>query len=452
MIETFIYIGAFLVLLGVLVTIHEYGHFMFARLFNVHVQRFSLGMGPVIYKKNDKHGTEFALSAVPLGGYVSMISEKMFLAEPETKSEFTEDQLKNTFESKPKWQRALIMLGGPLANFVLAIFIFSLIFFFTPDPNLTPVISKIDPENSIISSELKELDEITAFNGKSVSSPQDLSLELLSFAGYTGDLEFTIKRMDGNSPIEMTKILYVQDFLKTSESQNNPTGALGLELNYLGKPVIGGLANDGPAIKAGLMKGDLIYAINNKSVRFSQDLVAIVSEIPNETASVSFIRDGQSLTKNLIIGESILNDQSRGFIGIQFGSQRTLIQAISKGSYETYNLSIKTLQFISKMITGNMGAENLSGPIGIAQMAGNTAQAGLLPFIYLMALLSISLGVLNLLPIPVLDGGQLTLLGIEAIRGKPLSDKVENFVYSAGAAMVIFLMIFAVFNDVSRFL
>ena len=129
-----------------------------------------------------------------------------------------------------------------------------------------------------------------------------------------------------------------------------------------------------------------------------------------------------------------------------------MVQAISKGSYETYNLSIKTLQFIGKMITGNMGAENLSGPIGIAQMAGNTAQAGLLPFIYLMALLSISLGVLNLLPIPVLDGGQLTLLGIEAIRGKPLSDKVENFVYSAGAAMVIFLMIFAVFNDVSRFL
>ena len=277
-------------------------------------------------------------------------------------------------------------------------------------------------------------------------------MELLSFAGYTGDLEFTIKRMDGSSPIEMTKILYVQDFLKTSESQNNPIGALGLELNYLGKPVIGGLANDGPAIKAGLMKGDLIYAINNKSVRFSQDLVAIVSEIPNETASVSFIRDGQSLTKNLIIGESISNDQSRGFIGIQFRSQRTFVQAISKGSYETYNLSIKTLQFIGKMITGNMGAENLSGPIGIAQMAGNTAQAGLLPFIYLMALLSISLGVLNLLPIPVLDGGQLTLLGIEAIRGKPLSDKVENFVYSAGAAMVIFLMIFAVFNDVSRFL
>ena len=122
MTTTFIYIGSFIALLGVLVAIHEYGHFIFARIFNVHVQRFSLGMGPVIYKKNDKHGTEFALSAVPLGGYVSMISEKMFLAEPETKSEFTEDQLKNTFESKPKWQRASIMFAGPLANLLLAIF------------------------------------------------------------------------------------------------------------------------------------------------------------------------------------------------------------------------------------------------------------------------------------------------------------------------------------------
>ena len=122
-----------------------------------------------------------------------------------------------------------------------------------------------------------------------------------------------------------------------------------------------------------------------------------------------------------------------------------------KGIYETYNLSLKTLQFIGKMITGNMGTENLSGPIGIAQMAGNTAQAGFLPFMYLMALLSISLAVLNLLPIPVLDGGQLTLLGVEAIRGAPLPDKVENFVYATGTVMILFLMVFAVFNDVARF-
>ena len=133
------------------------------------------------------------------------------------------------------------------------------------------------------------------------------------------------------------------------------------------------------------------------------------------------------------------------------GLKRSYFASLSKGAYETYNLSIKTLQFIGKMLTGNMGAENLSGPIGIAQMAGNTAQAGLLPFMYLMALLSISLGVLNLLPIPVLDGGQLTLLGIEALRGKPLSEKSENFIYTSGAVLVGALMIFAIFNDVSRF-
>ena len=141
-----------------------------------------------------------------------------------------------------------------------------------------------------------------------------------------------------------------------------------------------------------------------------------------------------------------------GVLGVSFRESRNFFEALSIGVYETYNLSIKTLQLIGKMITGNVGTENLSGPIGIAQMAGNTAQAGFLPFMYLMALLSISLGVLNLLPIPVLDGGQLTLLGIEAVRGKPFTEKTENFIYTGGALMVGALMIFAIFNDISRFL
>ena len=140
-----------------------------------------------------------------------------------------------------------------------------------------------------------------------------------------------------------------------------------------------------------------------------------------------------------------------GMIGVGFGSKRTFLQSLSLAIYETYNLSIKTIQFIGKMITGNLGTQNLSGPIGIAQMAGDTAQMGVLPFLYLMALLSISLGVLNLLPIPVLDGGQLTLLGIEAVRGKPLPEKAENIIYTGGAILVGMLMIFAITNDVLRF-
>ena len=141
-----------------------------------------------------------------------------------------------------------------------------------------------------------------------------------------------------------------------------------------------------------------------------------------------------------------------GSLGVQFGSSRGFLNSLAKGAYETYNLSLKTLQFIGKMLTGNMGAENLSGPIGIAQMAGDTAKAGVIPFLYLMALLSISLGVLNLLPLPVLDGGQLVLLGIEAVRGKPLPEKVEGYVFTVGAIMVGMLMIFAIFNDISRYI
>ena len=138
-------------------------------------------------------------------------------------------------------------------------------------------------------------------------------------------------------------------------------------------------------------------------------------------------------------------------MGVAFGRKRSFIQSFNKGVYETYNLSLKTLQFIGKMLTGNMGTDNLSGPIGIAQMAGDTAQAGFIPFMYLMALLSISLAVLNLLPIPVLDGGQLTLLGIEALRGRPLTERTENYIYTGGALMVGALMIFVIFNDVARF-
>ena len=187
MTTTLIYIGSFVALLGVLITIHEYGHFIFARIFKVHVQRFSIGMGPVIYKRLDKYGTEFAISAFPLGGYVSMITNKLLEVEPEVKEQLTEEQIQNTFDSKPKWQRALIMFAGPLANFLLSIFIFSLIFLNTPDPQTKAVIKTID--SSIIMSSKDEFilpgDEIYAINSLTISDPKDINLELLSYAGYT---------------------------------------------------------------------------------------------------------------------------------------------------------------------------------------------------------------------------------------------------------------------------
>ena len=452
MTTTIIYIGSFIGLLGVLVTIHEYGHFIFARIFNVHVQRFSIGMGPVVYKRVDKHGSEFALSAFPLGGYVSMITNKLIELEPDIKEQLSSEQIKNTFDSKPKWQRALIMFAGPLANFLLSIFIFSLIFLNTPDPQTTAVIKSVDSSVLMSSSSESILsgDQIYAINSVVISEPKDISLELLSYAGYSGIINISIKRQGIEDIVDIDVL--VNDFLPSAESQSNPVAYLGLELEYKMKPIIGSLVPSGPAEISGIKEGDLVSKIGNTNISYASDIRNAVSKMPNETILVDVMRDGNLIQFPLKIGSSQnLDGEEVGVIGVAFGTNRSFFESLSKGTYETYNLSIKTLQFIGKMLTGNMGTENLSGPIGIAQMAGNTAQAGFIPFMYLMALLSISLGVLNLLPIPVLDGGQLTLLGIEAIRGKPLSEKTENVIYTGGALMVGALMIFAIFNDIARF-
>lgn len=453
MTTTIIYIGSFLALLGVLITIHEYGHFIFARIFNVHVQRFSIGMGPVVYKRLDKHGTEFAISAFPLGGYVSMITNKLIELEPEVKEGLSAEQIKNTFDSKPKWQRALIMFAGPLANFLLSIFIFSFIFLNTPDPQTIAVIKSSDSsiEMRATSDFLIKGDQIYSINSVVISDPKDISLELLSYAGYTGIINLGIKRPDINSIIDVG--IRVVDFLPNSESQSNPLKYLGLDVEYKMKPVIGSVIKSGPADNANLRANDIIYKIGNSKINYASDIRNVISSMPNENVLVDVYRDGDLVQVPLRIGASQNEDGNEvGIIGLSFGTNRSLLESFSKGVFETYNLSKKTLQFIGKMLTGNMGTDNLSGPIGIAQMAGNTAQAGFVPFMYLMALLSISLGVLNLLPIPVLDGGQLTLLGLEAIRGKPLADRTENLVYTCGALMVGALMIFAIFNDISRFI
>tara|TARA_Y100000768_G_scaffold257243_1_gene195579 strand:- start:11157 stop:12530 length:1374 start_codon:yes stop_codon:yes gene_type:complete len=454
---TIIYISSFLVLLGVLVTIHEFGHFIVARMCKVHVQRFSVGMGPVFYKKYDKHGTEFALSAVPLGGYVSMITNKLIEAEPESVKDLTEEQLKNTFDSKPKWQRASIMFAGPLANFLLAIFIFAgLIMSNGPvatlvDPQEVPVIIDVTNKEQNISSKssFRPNDKILSINNKQIRSQKDFSLELLTYAGYSGDMNFSVMRTAESNPTIIT--LTVNNFLSSKESQENPVGYLAkyleVDIGFKNNPIIGNVFDQSAAFKAELKPGDLVLEIDGKDINFAEDIGSAVRPNPNTILEFKIQRNDEII----YIPVNIESQDNVGVLGVSFRESRNLFEALSIGVYETYNLSIKTLQLIGKMISGNVGTENLSGPIGIAQMAGNTAQAGIAPFIYLMGLLSISLAVLNLLPIPVLDGGQLTLLGVEAVRGKPLPEKAENIIYTGGAVLVIMLMIFAVFNDVARF-
>jgi regulator of sigma E protease len=409
-------------------------------------------MGPIIYKRKDKHGTEFALSALPLGGYVSMITNKLIEVEPEIKEQLTKEQLKNTFDSKPKWQRAAIMIAGPLANFILSILVFCFIFMNTIDPNNVAVIKNVDKSAYIQPvSNIAVDDQLLGINSQVITDPKDFSLELLSYAGLTGKIDLLLKNNDSSETY--VESIYVEDFLDTSEAQKDPMSGLGLAIEYRSLPIIGGVSQGSAADLAGINIGDQIIEIAGQSINYIQDIKGLIKENPGKELGFVIKRNGEEIYKSILI-DSNLNqgDVTQGSLGVNFGSQRGFISSLNKAVYETYNLSIKTLLFIGKMLTGNMGADNLSGPIGIAQMAGDTAKAGVIPFLYLMALLSISLGVLNLLPLPVLDGGQLVLLGVEAVRGKPLPEKVENYVFTIGAVLVGMLMIFAVFNDISRYL
>ena len=436
---------AFLILLGVLVVIHEGGHFFVLRMCKVHVDRFSVGMGPVIYKKKDKKGTEFALSALPLGGYVSYLSKKALDAEPEMKKNFTDEQLDNLFETKPKWQRAAVMFAGPLANFILAVFIFT--FIFSSQQTVKPIFL-VDGEyvsSSSISGDINKNDILVSINGEKISNPTEYRLALLANAGLTGEINAGF--LNAKSSETYYRNISVVEFLSNSEQQQEPEKFFPIGITSYISPEIGSLSRQGPASLAGVMAGDKTLEIDGKSVNHFAEVSDILTSSSNSNVNLVIQRKGE--IKSFYINTEISEDGTP-ILGISAAYKRSITEAFIKSVKDTYNLSVKTLLFIGKMITGNMGAENLSGPVGIAKMSGEAFSAGFLPFLYLMAILSISLGVLNLLPIPVLDGGQLTMLAIEAIRGEPLPARVENFAYTLGALMVGFLLVFAVTNDIFR--
>ncbi len=436
---------AFLILLGVLVVIHEGGHFFVLRMCKVHVDRFSVGMGPVIYKKKDKKGTEFALSALPLGGYVSYLSKKALDAEPEMKKNFTDEQLDNLFETKPKWQRAAVMFAGPLANFILAVIIFT--FIFSSQQTVKPIFL-VDSEyvsSSSISGDINKNDILVSINGEKILNPTEYRLALLANAGITG--EINVGFLNAKSSETYYRNISVVDFLSNSEQQQEPEKFFPIGITSYISPEIGSLSRQGPASLAGVKAGDKILEIDGTSINHFAEVSDFLTSSPRSNVNLVIQRNGE--TKNFFINTEI-SEAGTPILGISAAYKRSIFEAFTKSVRDTYNLSIKTLLFIGKMITGNMGAENLSGPVGIAKMSGEAFSAGFLPFLYLMAILSISLGVLNLLPIPVLDGGQLTMLAIEAIRGEPLPARVENFAYTLGALMVGFLLVFAVTNDIFR--
>jgi len=442
-----IYFFSAIVLLGVLITIHEFGHFIVARYFGVYVQRFSIGMGPVFYKKNDKQGTEFALSALPLGGYVAMLSDRAISEDESILDGLSKEQLANTFESKPKWQRALIMLAGPVANFLLAILVFAIIYSNSVERQFDATVvlnetSKIENQYAFEDGDVLEFIE-----GKKINNLQDLRLELLSHSGKSGYINLGFKDTVGN---RFEEAIEVNNFLSDESEQINPENALGFLIDLKLRPYIGQIADDLPVASSGLQVNDLILSVESQPIKYFDDIRDVISS-SRSVIQIEVLRDSQRYYFDVELSKRLIEGVEQNYIGIVPGTRLNILESFVKGAKETFNMSYKTITFIGKMLSGNLGTQNLSGPIGIVQMAGDTAKAGIIPFLYLMALLSISLGVLNLLPIPVLDGGQLVLLGVEAINRGPIPEKVENVIYSGGWALVMLLMFFAIFNDISRF-
>ena len=324
-----IYLLAAIVLLGVLIAIHEFGHFIVGRMCKIHIYRFSIGMGPVIYKKLDKHGTEFALSVLPLGGYVAFHTEKAVDEEIDLMQPLTPEQRVSTFESRPKWQRALVMLAGPVANFLLAIGILSIIFANSVERQFIPEVSNISSTYLQNNSSLQDGDILIAINTKKVSSLQDIRLELLSLSGTTGTIDFVFSGALNRSPYTVS--IPVENYLSNLEEQNAPENFMGFNLSMKLQPTVGAIAKDSYASENGLKVNDRILEVNSQSIRSFEDLQIFLQDYQGTDINLKVDRQGNNIFLNIPLG---LRKNADGieerYIGIMPGLKRSMVESFLK--------------------------------------------------------------------------------------------------------------------------
>ncbi|MBV1906077.1 MAG: RIP metalloprotease RseP [Pseudomonadales bacterium] len=439
---------ALIVTLGVLVTVHEFGHFIIARWSGVSVVRFSVGFGKPLFTWIDKHGTEFVLAMIPLGGYVRMLDEReweAFASKPPQKISA------NSYQSLSVYWRIAIALGGPLANFVLAILIYWLLAT-VGTIGLVPVLADLPADSPAALAGMRSGEEIVAIDGITTESWPQVALALAARMGDSGQLDITTRYPSPNpaSQREHTVGIEINDWHRGEESPDLG-GSLGIQA---ATTVLGDILAGSPAERAGLKSGDRIIEVDNQSVGTWSEWVAIVRDSPNQTLAIRVNRAGDERDLSITPGLEIASDGTEyGLVGVMLyvrETQYTGLGALQQGFRETWSKTVLTLNLLKKMVTGLVSTRNLSGPITIAKVAGDYAKSGWIAFTGLLALLSISLGVLNLLPIPVLDGGHILFCLLEILRGKPLSERVQNIGLQLGIFIVSGMMLLAFFNDISR--
>lgn len=439
-----------LVALGVLVTFHEFGHFWVARRCGVKVLRFSVGFGTPLLRWHDKHGTEFVVAAIPLGGYVKMLDER--------EGEVPPALVEQAFNRKSVRQRIAIVAAGPIANFLLAILFFWILAMLGTQ-QVRPVVGAVEPGSLAASAGLVAGQEIVSIDGEPTSGWSAVNLQLVRRLGESGTLQVGV-RDDGASAEHQLQIK-LDAWLKGAD-EPDPIQSLGVRpWRPSVAPVLAEIAPKSPAAAAGLQVGDTLLALDGVAVGDWQQWVDAVRARPETRVTLRVERDGAQLEVPVTLARHGEGKSSGGYLGagvkaaqwpadmlreVSYGP----LDAVGQGLSRTWNMSVLTLDSLKKMLFGELSVKNLSGPITIAKVAGASAQSGVGDFLNFLAYLSISLGVLNLLPIPVLDGGHLLFYLVEWARGRPLSDRVQGWGVQIGISLVIGVMLLALINDLGR--
>jgi regulator of sigma E protease len=441
-------IGAFLVVLGVLVVFHELGHYLVARLCGVKVLRFSVGFGRVVWSRRvGADRTEWAVSAVPLGGYVKMADER--------EDDLAPDDVPRAFNRQGVGKRIAIVAAGPIANLLLAIVLFAGTFV-VGVPGQRAILAPPQPGTAAAAAGFAEGDRVLAVDGDPVASLQDLRWRVVKSQGRSS-IDVEVERADGSRSMRMLPV----SGLTTADWEANPLSALGLRAD-LGAPVVDLVSPGKPAEAAGMRAGDRIVAVDGRPARSPADVANATNAKPGVPIVFRVARDGGESDVTVVPEASEQGGRRVGLAGLRLkvdpeSAQRIAItvrsgplEALGQGARKTWELSTFTLRMLGRMITGDASLKHLSGPITLADFAGQSAQAGALVFVGYLALISISLGVLNLLPIPLLDGGHLLYYLAEIILGRPVSDRAFEVGQRIGMALLAVLMTLALVNDVSR--
>jgi regulator of sigma E protease len=444
---------AFLLALGPLIVFHELGHYIVARLCGVKVLRFSIGMGRIVWSRRfGPDQTEWAISALPIGGYVKMLD-----ARDPTTAPTNDADLPREFTRQNVWKRIAIVAAGPIANFILAIVVMGALFMHGKEEPGTRL--RAMPEASAVyKAGVRGGDVVTAVNGKPVQSWTELRWEIVRAAIDKHAVELTLRGQGGDksaNPAPYRAVLPA-DRMASLDVDSDVLGALGMQL-WRPRPSVDKVLPDGAAARAGLRQGDLVTSIDGKPISDGIAFIEAVRGAAGKTLQVGVRRGPENLVLPLTPDRD--PQSGRGLVKLMIAQAPEMVtvkaaplEALAKGAQRTWETSAMTVKMIAKMIVGEVSLKNVTGPITIADVAGQTARSGVEPFLEFIAFISISLGVMNLLPIPVLDGGHLLYYSLEVLTGRPLPARIGEIAQRAGVGLLFMLMALAVFNDLVRLL